>query len=150
MANYMPALALRKLNTGGVVVGTDSFKVSLNTGTVPTANRDSANQYYGGSDFTEATGTNYTATGTAITLSESLQSSYHGSAVACASPYNVSWSNVTLSSVTYAVLYDSTQASKVALAVYDFGGAQSVTANTFQINFTDSTPSGRVWYLSAS
>ncbi len=151
MASYMPTLAVRKLNTGGVVVGTDTFKIALGTGTVPSANRDSANQYYGGSDFTEATGTGYTATGNTLTLSEALYTTggVHNSAVAH-NAASTSWSTVTLTSVTYAYLYDSTQASKVVMAVYDFGGAQSVTANTFQINFTDNNPANRVWYLSCS
>jgi hypothetical protein len=151
MASYMPTLGLRKLNTGGVVVGTDTFKIMLCTGTVPSANRDSANEYYGGSDFTEATGTNYTAGGNTLTLSESLYTTggVHESAVAN-NQLSTSWSNVTLTNVTYAVLYDNTQSSKVAIAVYDFGGPQSVTANTFQINFTDTTPNYRVWYLAAA
>lgn len=140
------------MNTGLIVVGTDSFKVSLNTGTFPSANRDSANEYYGGSDFTEASGTNYTAGGASITLSEALYTTggVHHSAVA-ASASSTSWANVTLTSVTYAVLYDATPASiKTACAVFDFGGAQSVTANTFQINWTDTTPNYRVWYLSCA
>jgi len=151
MASYAPTLAARKLNTGGVVVGTDTFKVALGTGTVPSANRDSANEYYGGSDFTEATGTNYTAGGASITLSESLYTTggVHQSAVA-ASASSTSWANVTLTSVTYAYLYDNTQTSKVACGVYDFGGAQSVTANTFTINWTSTTPNYTVWYLSCT
>lgn len=151
MASYMPSLALRYMNTGKVVVGTDVFKIALGTGTVPSANRDSANEYYAGSDFTEATGTNYTAGGNTLTLTEALYTTgaVHQSAVAN-NTGSTSWSNVTLTSVTYAYLYDNTQTQKVAIAVYDFGGAQSVTANTFQINFTDTTPNYRVWYLSTT
>lgn len=151
MASYMPTLALRNLNTGKITVGTHTFMIALGTGTFPSANRDSANQYYAGSDFTEATGTNYTAGGNTLTLAESLYTTgaVHQSAVAN-NTGSTSWSNVTLTSVTYAYLYDYTASPKVAIAVYDFGGAQSVTANTFQINFTDTTPNYRVWYLSTT
>ena len=67
-----------------------------------------------------------------------------------ASAANVSWANVTLTSVTYAVLYDNTTTTKYAIAVYDFGGAQTVTANTFQINFTSAFPTNTLWYLSCN
>ena len=152
MASYMPTLFLRKLNTGGIVVGTDAFKISLNTGTVPSANRDTADQYYAGADFgNEASGTGYSAGGNTLTLSEALYTTggVHHSAVAN-STGSTSWSSATLTSVTYAALYDNTLSPKAIAAVYDFGGAQSVTANTFQINFTDTTPNYRVWYLSTS
>ena len=48
--------------------------------------------------------------------------------------------------MTYAYLYDDTSSPKYAICVWDFGGAQSVTANTFSVNFTDTTPNYRVWY----
>lgn len=151
MASYVPSYALRALNKGQIVVGTDAFKVALGTGTVPSANRDTANEYYGGSDFTEASGTNYTAGGVSVTLAESLYTSggVHQSAVA-ASAGSVSWTSVTLSSVTYAYLYDNTYSTKWAMCVWDLGGAQSVTGATFQLNFTDTTPNYRVWYLSTT
>jgi len=152
MASYMPTLALRGLNTGKIVVGTDVFKVALITSAIPTTTaRDNATETYGGADFTEATGTNYTAGGAAITLSESQYATggVHHSAVA-ASAGTTSWANVTLSAVTGAILQDTTPATKYVIAVFDFGGSQSVTANTFTINWTDTTPNFRVWYLSAA
>jgi len=62
---------------------------------------------------------------------------------------STSWTSATLTNVTYAVLYDVTTATKWAACVWDFGGAQSVTNNTFQINWTG-TPAGLVFYLSVS
>ena len=91
------------------------------------------------------------AGGAAITLAEALYTTggVHHSAVA-ASAATTSWTNVTLTGVTGAILYDTTHATKYVCDVYDFGGSQSVTANTFTINWTDTTPNYRVWYLSAA
>lgn len=150
MPSYMPTLALRKMNTGGVAVGTHAFKVALGTGTIPIANRDSANQYYGGSDFTEISGTNYTAGGVAITLAESLYTTggLHHSAVA-ASTLITSFDNVTLSGLMYAYLYTNTPsgANKVAVCVFDLGGPLSIVGTTFEIRWSDTTPNYRVWYM---
>ena len=71
MASYVPTLCLAGFNTGKINVTTDTFKIALGTGTVPTANRDSANEYFAGSDFTEATGAGYTTGGAAVTLAGS-------------------------------------------------------------------------------
>ena len=153
MASYMPTLALRGLNTGKIVVGTDVFKVALITSAIPTTTtRDNTTETYGGADFTEhaATG-NYSTGGAGITLSEAqyVTGGVHHSAVAASGP-TTSWNNVTLAAVTGAILYDTTPATKYVMACYDFGGSQSVTANTFTINWTDTTPNYRVWYLSAA
>lgn len=160
MASYMPTLAAQIFQTGGasgtgIATASDVFKIAVYTGTVPTASRDLTTQYYGGASMgTEATGTNYTAGGVTVTLAASQPAIYttggvHYASVG-ASAANVSWANVTLASVTYAVLYDNTTSTKYAIAVYDFGGAQTVTANTFQINFTSAFPSNTLWYLSCN
>jgi len=47
MASYVPTYFLGQLMTKIVAVGTDAFKISLNTGTVPST-YDDANEYYGG------------------------------------------------------------------------------------------------------
>lgn len=67
MASYIPTQCLAGFNTAAIHVGSDTFKLALGTGTVPST-YDSANEYYGGSDFTEATGTGYTAGGNTVTL----------------------------------------------------------------------------------
>jgi hypothetical protein len=151
MASYIPTLCLTGFNTAAIHVGSDVFKLALGTGTVPIANRDGANQYFGGSDFaSEASGAGYSTGGNTVTLSGAAYTSgVHQYAVAN-SALSSSWAAATLTSVTYAYLYDSTPATKYVICVWDFGGAQSVTANTFSVNFTDTTPNYRVWYWSVS
>ena len=68
MASYIPTLCLTGFNTAAIHVGSDVFKLALGTGTVPTANRDSANEYFAGSDFTQASGAGYTTGGNTVTL----------------------------------------------------------------------------------
>ena len=152
MASYVPTYFLGQLMTKIVAVGTDAFKISLNTGTVPST-YDDANEYYGGSIFPNeapATGT-YVAGGLAVTVTAAIYTTggVHNW-TAQISAGSVSWAAATLTNITYAVLYDNTTATKWAACVWDFGGVQSVTANTFTINFTDTTPTGRVFYLSVS
>ena len=151
MASYIPTLCLAGFNTAKINVGSDTFKLALGTGTVPTANRDSANEYFAGSDFTEATGTGYTTGGNTVTLAgaQYTTGAVHQYAVTN-STLSSSWAAATLASVTYAYLYDTTASPKYAICVWDFGGAQSVTANTFAVNFTDTTPNYRVWYWSVT
>jgi hypothetical protein len=154
MASYVPTLFEQYLATGHVVVGTDAWKIALGTGTVPIANRDGVNQYYGGSDFaSEFTGgTNYSAGGASITVTGAIYTtgSVHNYCVSQSSTGYIQWTSATITSVTYAYLYDNSATQKVVACVWDFGGAQSVTANTFQITFSDTTPSYRLWYLSTS
>lgn len=151
MSSYIPTQCLAGFNNGKITVGTDVFKLALGTGVVPTANRDSANEYYGGSDFTEVVGTGYTAGGNILTLAGNQYTTggVHQYAVAN-NVLSSSWSTATLSGVTYAYLYDNTSSPKYAICVWDLGGSQSVTANTFAVQFTDSTPNYRVWYWGVS
>jgi hypothetical protein len=160
MASYMPTYAAQIFQTGGatgtgILVASDVFKIAIYTGTVPTASRDLTTQIYGGASMgTEATGTNYTSAGIPVAIAASQPAIYttggvHYATVGAAAA-SVSWANVTLTSVTYAVLYDNTTSIKYAIAVYDFGGAQTVTANTFQINFSSAFPSNTLWYLSCN
>ena len=154
MASYVPTLCLTGFNTKKIDVGNDAFKVALGTGTVPTANRDSANEYYAGSDFTEFTGgSGYSAGGLAITLTGAQYTSggVHNYCVAQSAVGYIQWAAATITSVTYAYLYDTTSVIKYAIGVWDFGGPQTVTANTFQIAFSGvgaAGPSYTVWYWS--
>lgn len=153
MASYIPTLALAGFNAAAIHVGSDAFKLALGTGTVPIANRDGANQYYGGSDFaSEVVGAGYSAGGAAITLTGAnyLAGSVHQYAVSQSATGYIQWTAATLASVTYAYLYDTTPATKYVICVWDFGGAQSVVANIFQVNFTDTTPNYRIWYMSVT
>ena len=153
MASYIPTLCLTGFNTAKINVTSDTFSLALGTGTVPTGNRDSTNEYYGGSDFTsEVTGTGYTAGGKVITVTgaQYTTGSVHQYAVAQSATGYIQWTAATLASVTYAYLYDNTASPKYVITVWDFGGAQSVTANTFQVTFTDTTPNYRLWYWSVT
>ncbi len=152
MASYIPTLCLAGFNAAAIHVGSDVFKLALGTGAVPSANRDGANQYYGGSDFaSEVSGGSYVAGGNTVTLAGAnyLTGAVHQYAVAN-NALSSSWAAVTITSATYAYLYDNTASPKYIICVWDFGGAQSVTANTFAVNFTDTTPNYRVWYWSVT
>ena len=72
MASYIPTLCLAGFNEAAIHVGSDVFKLALGTGTVPAANRDSANEYFAGSDFTQATGAGYTTGGNTVTLAGAI------------------------------------------------------------------------------
>ena len=149
MASYIPTLCLTGFNTGKINVSSDTFKLALGTGAVP-ATYDTANEYYAGSVYTEATGTGYTAGGNTVTLAGAIhdrgRTPVHRRQLVLSS----SWAAATLTGITYAYLYDATASPKYVIDVWDFGGAQSVTANTFNVNFTDTTPNYRVWYWSVS
>ena len=145
MASYIPTLCLTGFNTAAIHVGSDVFKLALGTGTVPIANRDGANQYYAGSDFaSEVSGGSYVHNTLTLSGANYLTGSVHQYAVAN-SVLTSSWVAVTIANATYAYLYDDTSSPKYVICVWDFGGAQSVTANTFAVNFTDTTPNYRVW-----
>ena len=162
MASYMPTYAAKAFQVGGasggagIVVGTDTFKLALITSAIPTAGtRDLATEYYAGADFTEvAANGSYSTGGVAVAIAASQPAIYttgsvHYATVA-ASAANASWATTTLAAVLGGILYDNTSSTKWVVAVYDFGGSQSVTSNTFQVNFTSSYPTNTLWYLSCN
>ncbi len=154
MATYVPTYFLGQLIQKQIAVNTDTFKVALYTGTVPST-YDTANEYYGGTVYaTEASGTGYTAGGNTVTVAQAIYTTggVHNWCASIAAG-STSWATATLASVTYAVLYDFTSSTKWGAVVWDFGGAQSVTANTFTINFSGvgaAGPASTVFYLSVS
>jgi hypothetical protein len=75
----------------------------------------------------EVTGTGYTAAGAAMTNSGVTTSGTTG----IADFGNLSWAAATFST-TAGMMYNTTQANK-AIALWDFGGTQSVSAATFTI-----------------
>ena len=90
----------------------------------------------------EATGTGYTAGGQALTsLAFSLDT---GSSSVLFKAANPSWTTVTLSNVYGDLIYDATitggTVAKQGMCFNYFGGAQSVTAGTFTVQWP--TPSG--------
>lgn len=94
------------------------------TGTYGAASTNYSN-ITGNSD--EVTGTGYTATGASLTNSGVSTSGTTG----IADFANVSWTTATFSA-TAVMLYNSTGSGK-AIALWDFGGTQSVSASTFTI-----------------
>jgi hypothetical protein len=106
----------------------NSLKMALIKVT-PTGTYGAASTNYtnitGNSD--EVSGTGYTATGAAVTNSGVSTSGTTG----IADFGNVTWSTATFSA-TATMLYNTTASGK-AIALWDFGGTQSVTASTFTI-----------------
>lgn len=111
------------LHTGGNTLKMALIKVSP-TGTYGAASTNYSN-ITGNSD--EVSGTGYTATGATMTNSGVSTSGTTG----IADFGNVSWSSATFSA-TAVMMYNST-ASGAAIALWDFGGTQSVSASTFTI-----------------
>jgi len=90
----------------------------------------------------EASGTNYTAGGSA--LASKAFAIDTGSSSICFTAANVQWTTVTVTSVFGDLVYDNTitagTVAKQGLCYNYFGGSQSVTAGTFTIQWA--TPSG--------
>jgi len=112
----------------------DSFKAALY---LTTATITAATTAYTASG--EVSGTNYTATGTAVTNANAPASS--GTTAYWTPSASFSWSNVTLATAFDTVLiYNDTSAGKNAVASYGFG-SQTVTAANFSLTMptNDST-----------
>ena len=90
----------------------------------------------------EATGTGYTAAGSA--LGSKAFAIDTGSSSICFTAANVTWSGVTVSGVLGDLVYDDTitggTVAKQGLCYNYFGGSQGVTAGTFTIQWA--TPGG--------
>src|SRR6185312_1142570 len=116
---------LYNLDSGG-----DSFKFALikhtptgSYGAAPTANANIT----GNSD--EVTGTGYTAGGNATT-----NTGVSASGTTAIDDFgNVSWTSASFST-DGAMMYDNTVAGKDSIALWDFGGIQTVTAQTFTLS----------------
>lgn len=111
------------IGSGGNSLKAALIKVSP-TGTYGAASTNYTN-ITGNSD--EVSGTGYTATGAAVTNSGASTSGTTG----IADFGNISWSSATFST-TAMMLYNTTSSGK-SIALWDFGGTQSVSASTFTI-----------------
>ena len=111
------------LGSGGNSLKMALIKVSP-AGTYGAASTNYSN-ITGNSD--EVSGTGYTAGGAAMTNSGVSTSGTTG----IADFANVSWTSATFSAT--AVMMYNTTASNKAIALWDFGGTQSVSASTFTI-----------------
>ena len=138
-------------NTGKINVGSDTFKLALGTGTVPTANRDCANEYFAGSDFTEASGTGYTTGGNTVTLAGAQYTTggVHNYAVA-ASALTSSWAPATLTSRDLRLPVRRHTSHEVCDLRVGFRWGAERHGQHFSVNFTDTTPNYRVWYWSVT
>src|SRR5271166_5616115 len=112
MASYVPTYFCGALMQKLVSVGADTWKVSLNTGNVPTS-YDLATEYYGGIDFpNEVVGSGYLSAGATVTVTQAIYtvSSVHQwcATANAGTGAMVNWTSATLANVTYAILYDVT------------------------------------------
>ena len=107
---------------------TDSLKMALYNGS---ASLDHTTTVY--SSTNEVTGTGYTAGGTAVTATVNLQSG-----VATVDFSTVSWPTSTITA--YGAMIYNTSHSNKAVAVISFGGAQSTTGTTFQVQSPSTGP----------
>jgi hypothetical protein len=79
----------------------------------------------------EASGTGYTATGTAVTNATAPSST--GTTAFWTPSASLSWTTVTLTAVDAVLIYNDTSAGKNAVAVYTYG-SQTVTAGNFTLS----------------
>lgn len=110
----------------------NTFKIALYTGN---ADLNADTTIYSTSNEVSSSGTNYTAGGNILVISQSPTSGANQSAVPTAfiSFQNTSWANATFTARA-ALIYNSTQGNK-SVAVLDFGADKTVTNDTFQIIF---------------
>jgi hypothetical protein len=85
---------------------------------------------YGATNEVGNTGS-YSAGGLALT---NVDPSSSGTTAMATFSANPSWSNVTFTDCTQALIYNTNGGNNRAVAVLDFGGNQVVTAGTFTIN----------------
>jgi hypothetical protein len=116
---------VHNMDAAGNTLKTALIKVAP-TGTYGAASTNYSN-ITGNSD--EVSGTGYTATGASMTNSGV-------GTTGIADFGNVSWTSATFTT-TAMMVYNSTQSGK-AIALWDFGGTQTVTASTFTITMPTS------------
>ncbi len=106
----------------------DGFKVALYTST---ATMDATTTAYSATN--EISGTGYTATGTAITISQVPVSSGSPSTTAYVDFADTSWTTATFTA-NGGLIYNTTNSNK-SVAVLAFGSDKTVTAGTFTIQW---------------
>ena len=109
----------------------DTFKIALYS-TLATIN-DTTTVY---TTQDEVTGTGYVAGGNTLTISQ-VPTSTSAETVAWLNFSNSSWTTASFSA-DGALIYNSTQGNK-AVAVLNFGGTKTATAQTFTVTFPAST-----------
>ena len=118
----------------------DTFKIALYS---TLATLDSTTTVYTTQD--EVTGTGYTAGGNTLVISQ-VPTSTSSETVAWLNFDNSSWTSASFSA-DGALIYNSTQGNK-AVAVLNFGGTKTATAQTFTVTFPASTSDAAIIRIS--
>jgi len=114
----------------------DTFKIALYS---TLATLDSTTTVY--TTLNEVTGTGYTAGGNTLVISQ-VPTSTSTETTAWLNFDNSSWTSASFSA-DGALIYNSTQGNK-AVAVLNFGGTKTATAQTFTVTFPASTSSAAI------
>ena len=118
----------------------DTFKIALYS-TLATIN-DTTTVY---TSLNEVTGTGYTAGGNTLVISQ-VPTSTSTETTAWLNFDNSSWTTASFSA-DGALIYNSTQGNK-AVAVLNFGGTKTATAQTFTVTFPASTSDAAIIRIS--
>ena len=118
----------------------DTFKIALYS---TLATLDSTTTAYSATN--EVTGTGYTAGGNTLVISQ-VPTSTSAETVAWLNFANSSWTTASFSA-DGALIYNSTQGNK-AVAVLNFGGTKTATAQTFTVTFPASTSDAAIIRIS--
>ena len=132
MANVIPYAFRGELFTGthNFASGGDSFKLALYTSN-PYDTASTA--YTATNEQSSAGGSNYTATGNALTGNAVVYST----AVASCDFADSSWTSATISAA-FGAIYNDDQSDKLCV-VLDFSGTKTCTNGTFTVSFPDPT-----------
>ncbi len=127
MANVIPFAFRGELFTGthNFASGGDSFKLALYTSNP----YNTSSTVYVVTNEVSSSGTNYTATGNALTGNAVV----YATAVASCDFADSTWSSATITA-THAALYNDDQGDKLCV-VLDFGGTFTCTNGTFKVSF---------------
>jgi len=118
----------------------DTFKIALYS---TLATLDAATTVY--TTLNEVTGTGYTAGGNTLVISQ-VPTSTSTETTAWLNFDNSSWTSASFSA-DGALIYNSTQGNK-AVAVLNFGGTKTATAQTFTVTFPASTSDAAIIRIS--
>lgn len=118
----------------------DTFKIALYS---TLATLDSTTTVY--TTLNEVTGTGYTAGGNTLVISQ-VPTSTSTETTAWLNFANSSWTTASFSA-DGALIYNSTQGNK-AVAVLNFGGTKTATAQTFTVTFPASTSDAAIIRIS--
>ena len=128
MANVIPYAFRGELFSGthNFASGGDSFKLALYTSN---PYNTSSTVYVSTNEQSSGGGSNYTATGNALTGNAVA----YGTAVATCDFADTTWTSATITAA-FGTIYNSSASNKVAV-ILDFDGSKSCTNGTFTISF---------------